>query len=389
MTHGLRRRKVSVGLAALLLVAGSALTNTRYSFAKTPENQPSVSRQLIKQLLSVNSAKPEGRTEPFQHHGNNSENWVGADSTYSVVLKDRTISWLFSDTMPGTVINNEQVGMGTQGFINNSFVLERDGRLEETITGWNALERTSIFQAEEDDTWYWLDVVYIAANGTLYAGVNYYSKFGPGLWERKWGHTSIATIDFTNWKVTDLIPANVESGIQWTSWFERTEGKTYLCDVDSQGLPKQTHVARVTGHDISRIGKWEYWNGSGRSKLAQESIAILNHVASEYSVAKPCDGYLLVAQDISESFPSSIVAYTSCSPTGLFEGKTELFKTPENGLTGSYNAPDAITYNAHIHPHLSDNGKLAISYNVNILDNERLFDDVPIYRPRRWTITIG
>ncbi|WP_342373236.1 hypothetical protein PCC79_05470 [Propioniciclava soli] len=41
-----------------------------------------------------------------------------------------------------------------------------------------------------------------------------------------------------------------------------------------------------------------------------------------------------------------------------------------------------------MHPQFSDDGRLLISYNVNTFDNNHIFDDVTIYRPRFWTVTV-
>lgn len=336
----------------------------------------------------MESAQPEARTEVFAEYGDTSGSWVGADSTYSVVLKDGTVVWLFSDTVLGTVVDGA-VDMDTMGFVNNSFVLERDGVLTETITGWDGDQRASIFPPPAEGSWYWLGAAYAAPNGDVHVGLNRYDRFGPGIWDWAWNHTAIATVDSKTWEVEKVTPVEVDSDVQWTSWYERAEGKTYIYGVDDQGALKQAHVARVAGHDVSRVDKWEYWTGDGWSRDASQSVPILDHVANEYSVTKFRDGYLLVTQDTSELFSTSIVGYTSCSPTGPFVNKTELFRTPETGAAGSYGDPNVWTYNAHVHPHLSDDGSLTISYNVNTFDNMHIFDDVTIYRPRFWNVTLG
>lgn len=305
-----------------------------------------------------------------------------------MVLKDGTVAWLFSDTILGTVVDGA-VDMDTMGFINNSFILERDGELTETITGGTQEARESIFGPPAEDSWYWLGAGYVAPNGQLHVGLNRYDKFGPGIWDWTWNQSSIATVDPTTWEVTGIQPVELESDVQWTSWYERTQGKTYIYGVDDQGALKQAHVARVPGHDISRVDKWEFWTGSGWSRDAADSAPILDHVANEYSVTEFRDGYLMVTHDTSEAFSSQVVAYTACSPTGPFVNKTPLFSTPETGLWGSYGDPNIFTYNSHVHPQFSDDSELLISYNVNTFDNEHVFDDVTIYRPRFWTVTVA
>lgn len=373
--------------SAALAICGAAIATPVVSAAAPPGSNTNQC-SLVSESLQVTSAEPDARTQQFAEYGDTTPDWVGADSTYSVVLKDGTIAWLFSDTILGTVVDGA-VDMDTMGFINNSFILERDGELTETITGGTQEARESIFGPPAEDSWYWLGAGYVAPNGQLHVGLNRYDKFGPGIWDWTWNQSSIATVDPTTWEVTGIQPVELESDVQWTSWYERTQGKTYIYGVDDQGALKQAHVARVPGHDISRVDKWEFWTGSGWSRDAADSAPILDHVANEYSVTEFRDGYLMVTHDTSEAFSSQVVAYTACSPTGPFVNKTPLFSTPETGLWGSYGDPNIFTYNSHVHPQFSDDSELLISYNVNTFDNEHVFDDVTIYRPRFWTVTVA
>lgn len=343
---------------------------------------------LVQESLEVVDASPDSRTELFANYGDTSGNWIGADSTYSVTLKNGDVTWLFSDSVFGSVTDG-QVEMDTMSFLNNSFIRERDGKLVETISGWDQDARTSIFAPPTPESWYWLGAGYVAPNGKLAVGLNRYDKFGSGIWDWTWAHSAIATVDTSSWVVDEITPVNVNSDVQWTSWYERAEGKTYIFGVHDQGALKQAHVARVAGHDLTRIDNWEYWTGKDWTHDASLSAPIQDHVANEYSVTKFRDGYLLVTQDTSEAFSTSVVAYTSCSPVGPFDGKTVLFDTPETGAAGTYQDPNIFTYNAHVHPEFSTEQSLLISYNVNTFDSEQVFEDVTIYRPRFWTIKLA
>lgn len=376
------------GLAAAALAAAGTVTAGTSEAAAVPQRSNAQQCALVSEQLQVTSAQPDARTQLFADYGDTSGEWVGADSTYSVPLKDGSVAWLFSDTILGTVVDGA-VDMDTMGFINNSFVLERGGVLTETITGGTPAAPEGIVGPPAEDSWYWLGDGYAAPNGELHVGLNRYARFGPGQWDWGWEQTSIATIDTRSWRVKKVASVPPVTDVQWTSWYDRFGGKTYLYGVDDQGALKQAHVARVPGHDISRVDKWEYWNGTSWTRNAADSAPIQDNVANEYSVTQFRDGYLMVTQDTSEAFSNRIVAYTSCSPTGPFVNQTELFRTPETGLWGSYGDPNIFTYNAHVHPHLSDDDDLLISYNVNTFDNEHVFDDVTIYRPRFWTVTVA
>ncbi|MGV8845762.1 DUF4185 domain-containing protein [Tessaracoccus sp.] len=330
----------------------------------------------------------DARTQMFAEYGNTSGNWVGADSTYSAVLKNGTVAWLFSDTILGTV-NDGAVDMDTMSFINNSFVLERDGHLVKTVTGGTSDQPKAIFGPPAADSWYWLGAGHVSPNGLLQVGLNRYNKFGPGQWDWSWEESSIASVNPRTWKVQKVVAVDLDSDVQWTSWYERSQGKTYIYGVHDQGALKQAHVARVAGHDLTRIDKWRFWDGSGWNRDAHASVPVLDHVSNEYSVTKFRDGYLMVTHDTSEAFSNKVVAYTACAPTGPFMNKTQLFTTPETGVWGSYGDPNIFTYNSHLHPEFSSDSELLISYNVNTFDNEHVFDDVSIYRPRFWTVTVA
>lgn len=387
-----RNRKRSVRAAAALTASALALCGVAVASpvlaAAAPPARNANQCSLVSETLQVTAAQPDARTQVFAEYGDTSGDWVGADSTYSVVLKDGSVAWLFSDTILGTVVDGA-VDMDTMGFINNSFVIEHDGVLTDTIMGGTAEQPEGIFGPPAEGSWFWLGAGYAAPNGELHVGLNQYDRFGPGLWDWAWGQSSIATVDTRTWQVKDITSVPALTDVQWTSWYERTQGKTYIYGVDDQGALKQAHVARVPGHDVSRVDKWEYWNGTGWTRNAAQSAPIQDHVANEYSVTEFRDGYLMVTQDTSEAFSNKIVAYTSCSPTGPFVNQTELFRTPETGLWGSYGDPNIFTYNAHVHPQFSDDQDLLISYNVNTFDNEHVFDDVTIYRPRFWTVTVA
>lgn len=379
---------LSAVLASACLAVTAVVSVGPGEAAAAPPGKGPQQCSVVRDGIQVTDAQPDARTQLFADYGDTSGEWVGADSTYSVVLKDGRTAWLFSDTILGTVVDGA-VDMDTMGFINNSFVVEDDGVLVETITGGTPGAPEGIIGPPAQDEWFWLGAGYVAPNGKLYVGLNHYAKFGPGLWDWGWEQTSIATVDpKKNFRVEKVTPAALPNDVQWTSWYERTSGKTYIYGVDDQGALKQAHVARVPGHDVSRVDKWEFWDGQRWTKDASKSAPIQDHVANEYSVTEFRDGYLMVTQDTSEAFSTRIVAYTACEPTGPFVNETELFHTPETGLFGSYGDPNIFTYNAHVHPHLSDDGELLISYNVNTFDNEHVFDDVTIYRPRFWTVTV-
>ncbi|MCA0250691.1 MAG: DUF4185 domain-containing protein [Actinobacteria bacterium] len=323
-------------------------------------------------------------TKQFAKYGNTSGKWSGADSTYSVRLKNGTTAWLFSDTFYGKV-NPDGSRPADTTFINNSIVLQRGSRLVDTITGGTAKHPAAIIPPKSDTSWYWLGAGALSSNGrTLYLGALNFSKFPPyGMWDFGWDSTSIASVDTRTWKLTKLTPAPSDHGVQWASWYQYDHGYTYIYGVEDLGLAKYMHVARVKGKDLTQVKKWRFWTGSGWSAREADSVQVMAGVGNEYSVTPFRDGYLLVTQDTNELFSSKVLGYVSCSPTGPFVNPVTLFEMAEVGPLGSYGDPDVFAYNAHVHPQLSSNSRLLVTYNVNSFDNVGdVYDDVSIYRPR-------
>jgi len=80
---------------------------------------------------------------------------------------------------------------------------------------------------------------------------------------------------------------------------------------------------------------------------------------------------------VMENTTSGKISYSlSDTPYGPFEDYIQIYQTTE----GSY-LRDAFTYNAKMHPNLSEPGNFLISYNVNTKSAGAL-SDARIYYPR-------
>ena len=372
-------------LATVAVLAATALGSApRASALPGPRTPPAGTCSLAGATLEPTASTNLRLTETFARFGNTSGEWSGADSTYSVRLKNGTTAWLFSDTFFGPVNTDGSRPQDTT-FINNSIVLQRGSHLVDTITGGTPANPDGIIPPKSPTSWYWLGDGELSADGrTLYLGALNFSKFPPyGMWDFGWDATSIAKVDTRTWQLTGLVPAPSSHDVQWASWYQRLGGHTYIYGVEDQGLEKFMHIARVKGDQLDRTDRWEFWTGSGWSGTETDSVRVMAGVGNEYSVTPFRDGYLLVTQDTNELFSSTVLGYTSCSPTGPFTNPVPLFQMSEVGAAGSYGDPDVFAYNAHVHPELSNDRHLLVTYNVNSFDNVGdVYDDVTIYRPR-------
>jgi hypothetical protein len=138
-------------------------------------------------------------------------------------------------------------------------------------------------------------------------------------------------------------------------------------------------VGRFLPEDIKNFNNWMYFDGQDWSKNINESAALIDKVSAELSVTYITEGlfkdkYMLT---VMEDTTSGKISYSLAdSPVGPFSEYTLIYQTSE----GSY-LRDAFSYNAKLHPNLSEPGNFVISYNVNTRSAGAL-SDARIYYPR-------
>lgn len=370
----------TVLIASAALLGGVAFTASAAATSPTSDTESAGQAcELVDTDWTASSRVEPHRTELFGDYSDSGVAWTGGDSTYSVKLPRGRTVWLFSDTFLGPVNDDLSRPIETP-FLNNSFVVERGDELT-TVTGGTSGEPDSLVPPDRERSWNWLGAG-IAGPRSLDVMFMEFAAFGDGQWDWAWEQNKLVRFDPKTYEVREIVPMPSESGVQWASWLERNDGFTYIYGVDDQGLNKYMHLARVAGKDLTT--SWEYWTGAGWSSTETDSAAIMPGVANEYSVSKFRDGYLLVTQDTTEVFSRNIVAYTACNPWGPFVPATTLYFAPDGlGWDDPDEAnPNIFTYNAHEHPHLRRGNRLLVTYNVNSLEPNELYDDVTIYRPR-------
>ena len=172
---------------------------------------------------------------------------------------------------------------------------------------------------------------------------------------------------------------------------EKSDGYIYFygyIDNYVSGI-KDLIVSRIHKNDLEDFSNLRYWNGTDWCDNIEESAVILENVSCEMSVNYVNDGpfagkYLAVYTQRVES--ERIMYAVGDSPMGPFSEPVLAYTAPEyrdkleNGKSFYY------TYNAKAHPHLSGDGSLLITYNVNVRDGDafRTEDYIPIFLKLSW-----
>jgi hypothetical protein len=336
--------------------------------------------------LPVASAAPNtALNNLFNTYGNSGVGWTGADSTYSTPLPGGKQLWIYSDTFLGPVDANLGRPLDTP-FLRNSFIVQNGNSLT-TVHGGTASAPDTLLKPSNPDNWYWLGAG-IAIGGVLNQTVVEFGKTGPGQWDFAWMGTYLARIPTANLtQPISFTPLPSSAEVTWAAWLQIIDNYVYVYGVEDLGASKYLHVARAPGRNLR--AQWQYWTGSGWSAREADSVRVLEGVSNEHSVTPWRGKYLLVTQDTTEVFSAKIVGYVGNSPTGPFTDKTLLYTTPETGALGTYRNANVYTYNPHAHPELSTDNRVVISYNVNSLNGDDLYEDVTIYRGRFINVTFS
>ncbi|MEV6341714.1 DUF4185 domain-containing protein, partial [Nocardia vinacea] len=346
--------------------------------APTEHVEPSTANALV-----VAAVPNEELTALFASYGVADGGWTGADSTYSLRLPDGRHLWMFSDVFLGTV-NPDGSRSRPSKMVNTSFVVQSDGEMSTVHRGTTASPRP-LMQAGKGE-FYWLGGGYVTGNTVDIMFIRF-ARNGRGVMNAVWQENLLARFDADDLSLIDTNPMPSAAGVAWSAWLDHDGTHTYIYGTEDLGADKYMHVARVLGNDLR--GQWEYFDGTGWSANENDSTRVMSGVANEYSVTRWRGRYLLITQDTATALSPQILAYLSDSPTGPFTEPTLVYQAPEAGASGSYGDPNVFIYNAHEHPDLRSGDTLTVSYNVNSLDFNGIFDDVSKYQPRFVTVTLN
>lgn len=299
----------------------------------------------------------------FTRYGNG---WTGSDATYSIPLPDGRILWMFGDTFLGTV----RADRSREGapFIRNSFMIQdRDEFI--TLFHGTLANPSAYIKPQNPNQWYW------PLDGTVYNGgvQMMLGRFGTtgtgGMWDFQYVGIDRAVFSLPDMQLISLEEVLPTGDISFGAAVMEDNDYIYIYGISFVSI-KRLHVARAPLGDLS--AKWEFYNGQTWVENPS-SYAMLAGVSDQLSVFKEDDKYYLMTQQT--FFGKKLLLYEADSPVGPWRNKKTLYCTPEA-------EGDIFTYNAFVHPELSENGELRISYNINSFNFQDIFDNADNYRPK-------
>jgi len=295
--------------------------------------------------------------------------WTGADGTYSFPLPDGRILWFFGDTFLGTV-KADRTREGGVPFINNSLVVQEGDEMT-TLFGGDEENPKAFFVPGMAGDWYWpFDGT--VKNGQVQVLLAHMERagLGGGMWDFQYASVDLAILSLPDLKILSINTIVSDGTISYGSCLMEDDNYIYIYGITSVNLVKNVHVARAANGDLT--SPWEYFDGSG---WINTPVAYTIHQSASdmFSVIKDGGKYYLITQEI--IFGDRIFVYESDTPVGPWLNQKTLYCTPESG-------GDIFTYNSFVHPELSEEGELVISYNINSFDFSDLFENADNYRPK-------
>lgn len=358
------RRRSAAAVLALVLVGGGVAACDRTD-GPTPARCDLLSADLGEARPATDE---DDRVDAMSGPG-----WVAGDSTYSVVLPDGRVLWLYSDSFIGSLTRRGESRPGTV-MVHNALVVQSEDGTSRTLTGTTNGRASSFFPDVDGSTYYWVQDASVQGDELV---VFLSRTTGSGM-SFSWAGTAVARVSLPDLRLIEITPSPTVGSVAWGAGIMETDGATYVYGVEDRGAEKHLYLATVPPGELADRSRWYYRTATGWSDDPRDAARLTDGVANELSVQPAGDGYLLVTSDTRAAFSADIVAYRACRPEGPWGDPQVLYTTPETG------EGEHFTYNAHAHPGLPgrDPDELLVSYNVNTFDGEELFATPIIYRPR-------
>ncbi len=158
------------------------------------------------------------------------------------------------------------------------------------------------------------------------------------------------------------------------------DGYLYIYGYKPEYIEKNLYAARIKAEDFPQWDKVEYYDGKTWRPEIEKAACLCRNISCEMSFSpyfgKLYEGkYIMVFTEFTNS--PIVACRIADSPVGPFSDSIRLYHCPEPELGYSI-----YTYNAKAHPHLSEPGRLLVSYNANACSMAANQELAMIYSPR-------
>jgi hypothetical protein len=295
---------------------------------------------------------------------------------YSTQLPNGQESFVFSDTLVGTAQSSGLSNL--TGIPRNSELVGALPNLSTNISGTYGSPSSLIPDPGGNDHW-WTTSTYVE-NGSQLVYVNEFAPV-PGSWDQFTGRSGIAVLPVSGNGMpafSSIVPLPTDATTQWGNAVFQDSSYTYVYGLDSAvGAFYGMKVARVPLGASLQTSAWTYWNGS--QWLSGEGNAVAINTGTQLSGVVPQaggSGYAAVSIPGGVYHGSSVTLSYACSPTGPWSTPQPVYTIPQ---VSQY--PNEFAYTPTIHPELTGQGGLVVSYDINSTSSAAVIQNVHQYQP--------
>ncbi|GGC31435.1 hypothetical protein GCM10011386_24360 [Parapedobacter defluvii] len=313
------------------------------------------------------------RDDTYDHYFTRFEGFTGADAAYSTLLPNGDIFWSFGDSWFGKVSANRSRDATTSFFVRNAAMVQH-GECFDCFSALNdhgpQSAKTLLLHKQDPDHWYWPYDATVHDN-KLHFLISHVTKTEEGgMWGFKTVGSDLAIFSLPELSLDTIIADKYKGEATFGSCLLEDGDYTYIYGTVSGYLSKRVSIARAPQGDLT--ADWEFWNGTGWQSSPSDYTMPDLDASDQFSVFKVGDTYYLFTQEI--LFGTRLFLYEGDSPSGPFTNKRILYNIPTQ-------FPETFTYNALVHPELSKQGELVISYCINTNNFQDQFTNADTYRP--------
>ncbi|MCA9013267.1 MAG: DUF4185 domain-containing protein [Planctomycetaceae bacterium] len=287
--------------------------------------------------LRVNRSVPD---DVMNRNFDRTDGWIGADAIYSVPLPDRSVLWIFGDTLVGQIRDGKRRNLT---MVNNSFAKQSGWGSELTVqlfVNEDAQGKPTSFIAPEDKPGYFWLWDAIVEQGKLYI-------FATRL-------TSPGTITAFDWKLLDqsliVVDNPLDEPAKWTARqfdfpfgaftdsYEVIWGIEVL-NVDDhiyvygsaqhqRGGVRSLVVARVPRDQITDFDRWTFYRNGEWQNDSKSASSLTDQIGTEGSVTYLPDRRKFIYV-YSPPLNPTIMMRTASTPIGPWSEAVAIYECPE------------------------------------------------------------